>query len=190
MTGRTHDLAAFTALSYIVLSQPLQNYSLGTILVAFSTNMIGGLAPDLDQSTTEFWKIFRGGRYIGDIIAPLIAHRHISHSIIGIILGGVIISFALNVAKSFLLVDMSAVWWAFMIGYLSHIVMDMFTTEGVPLLFPLKFKFGFPPLRSLRIPTNGIVERGIVFPGLLLLNGYLYYQNYHRILDFFKNNLH
>lgn len=46
MTGRTHDLAAFTELSYIVFTNPLPHITLATALFAFSANMIGGLAPN------------------------------------------------------------------------------------------------------------------------------------------------
>ena len=55
MTGRTHDLAAFTALNYIVATQPLEPITLPTVFVAISANFIGGLAPDLDQPTSSFW---------------------------------------------------------------------------------------------------------------------------------------
>ena len=51
MTGRTHDLAAFTAMSYVLVTTPLEQMTLATAIVAFSVNMIGGLAPDLDQSS-------------------------------------------------------------------------------------------------------------------------------------------
>ena len=56
MTGRTHDLAAFTALTYVVATQPLPEMKLSTVLVALSANFIGGLGPDIDQPTagTDF----------------------------------------------------------------------------------------------------------------------------------------
>ncbi len=49
MTGRTHDLAAFTTLSYFVATVPMHPISLGTAIVAFSANLVGGLTPDIDQ---------------------------------------------------------------------------------------------------------------------------------------------
>ncbi|MBI4096947.1 MAG: hypothetical protein HY428_00835 [Candidatus Levybacteria bacterium] len=65
--------------------------------------------------------------------------------------------------------------------------MDTFTQEGVPWLFPIPFRFGIPPLKFLRIKTGGIVEKSFVFPGLLLINVYLVYANYGRLLDFVKH---
>ncbi len=46
MTGRTHDLAAFTAMGVVVVSNPLPQITLATALVALIANMIGGIAPE------------------------------------------------------------------------------------------------------------------------------------------------
>src|SRR3989344_918736 len=105
MTGRTHDLAAFTALTYTVATQPLSQISLPTALVAISANMIGGLAPDLDQSTSSFWNKFRGGSLFSKLISPLLGgHRFISHSIIGVVIAGFLVEKLLNIMSSFLIV--------------------------------------------------------------------------------------
>lgn len=187
MTGRTHDLAAFTALSYIVATQPLQEISLATGLVAISANFLGGLAPDLDQSTSSFWGKIRGGSIFGKLIAPLLGgHRFISHSIVGIILFGILLDKLLNLAGSVLFVDMNIVWWAFMIGFVSHLVMDTLTKEGVPWLFPIPIHFGIPPLSFLRIKTGGIIEKSLIFPGLILVNGYIYYTYYGKFLSLLR----
>ena len=47
MTGRTHDLAAFTALGFIVLTQPLPQMTLATGLVAVLANLVGNLLAGL-----------------------------------------------------------------------------------------------------------------------------------------------
>lgn len=188
MTGRTHDLAAFTALSYVLVTTPPDKISLATALVAFTANMVGGLAPDLDQPTAKLWHDIRGGSILGKIISPLMGgHRFISHSLIGLILGGIIARVILDMMGTVLLVDMHIVWWAFMIGMISHLIMDFFTHEGVPLLFPIPIKFGFPPLSFLRMKTGGIVEKSFVFPILIFINGYLYYTNYQTILTFLRH---
>jgi membrane-bound metal-dependent hydrolase YbcI (DUF457 family) len=62
--------------------------------------------------------------------------------------------------------DAHIVWWAFMIGVASHLFMDMFTKEGVPLLLPIPVKFGIPPLKALRLTTGKIGEK-VLFLGLL-----------------------
>ncbi len=188
MTGRTHDLAAFTALSYVLVTTPPEKISLATALVAFSVNMVGGLAPDLDQPTARLWHNIRGGSIIGKVISPLLGgHRFISHSLIGIVIGGIIAKAVLDIVGTVLLVDMHIVWWAFMIGMVSHIFMDLFTHEGVPLLFPIPIRFGIPPLSFLRIKTGGLVEKSFVFPILIFINGFLYYTNYQTILTFLRH---
>ncbi|MBI2011985.1 metal-dependent hydrolase [Candidatus Daviesbacteria bacterium] len=187
MTGRTHDLAAFTALNYVIISQPLQEISLSTSLVALGANLLGGLAPDLDQSTSNFWRFVRGGSFFSRLISPLLGgHRFISHSILGVILFGVLIKQLLGLLSDVLLVDMEIVWWAFMIGFISHLAIDTFTKEGVPWLFPIPIRFGIPPLKFLRIKTGGLLEKSLLFPGLLILNGYLFYIHYHKFLDFLR----
>lgn len=188
MTGRTHDLAAFTAVSAVLFSNPsLPSYSLGTVLVSFTAIMVGGLFPDIDQPTAALWHRIPAGSIFGHLLAPLLGgHRYISHSIFGIVLFGFLLQVTLNAASSVVLVDMNIVWWSFMIGYLSHLIMDTFTHEGVPWLFPIPWKIGIPPIKALRMHTGGVIEKYIVFPGLLAINLYLYYSQYHKVLDFVK----
>jgi inner membrane protein len=190
MTGRTHDLAGFTALTFVMVTYPLSKMTLATALVAFSANMIGSLAPDIDQPTAALWHRMRAGSIIGKLVQPLLGgHRLISHSIIGIFLFGAFTNFLLGQMKSFLLVDMNIVWWAFMIGFLSHLLTDTFTREGVPWLFPIPINLGIPPFRFMRFKTGGIVEKSFVFPMLLITNIVLYYTNYGKFVEFLKNYL-
>ncbi len=188
MTGRTHDLAAFTALNYVFVTSPLMHMSLGTALVAFTANMVGGLAPDIDQPTADLYHRIRGGTIIGKLISPLIGgHRLLSHSLIGIFVFGFVAKILLQMMHGVLLVDMDVVWWSFMIGFISHLIADTFTTEGVPWLFPIPIHFGIPPLKFLRFKTGGLVEKSFVFPMLIIINGVLIYYNYARLLDFIRH---
>ncbi len=191
MTGRTHDLAAFTALGLSALSTPIDKITLSTALVAVVANMIGGIAPDIDQPTAPFWRNLPIGGVVGRTIAKLLGgHRFLSHSLIGVVAFAYGFRYLLNVIHpSFLQLDIGIIWWAFMIGFVSHLVMDTFTREGVPWLLPIPIKFGIPPFKLLRLPTGGFIERFIIFPGLLLFNGYFYYSNYSKLLDLLKHHL-
>ena len=188
MTGRTHDLAAFTALSWTVATQPIpQDITLATVIVAISANFIGGLAPDIDQSTATLWGRLRGGRIWGKILAPLFGgHRFISHSIIGIFIFGIGFKFILELMSPVLIVNMDIVWWAFMIGFVSHLVMDTISRDGVPWLFPIPIRLGFPPFRFLRMKTGGFLEKTFIFPMLILANIWIYYTYYSRFLEIIK----
>ena len=191
MTARTHDLAAFTTLGIIVFSYPLPHITLATGLVAVVANLVGGIAPDIDQPTAPLWRNLPVGKYVGKTFDKLLGgHRFISHSIIGLVLFGSGWYYLLHILKpSFPALDMDIIWWAFIIGFISHLVMDTFTHEGVPWLLPIPVKLGFPPFKALRITTDGLIEKFAVFPGLFLLNGYMYYLHYGTILELFHTYL-
>ncbi|CAN5205405.1 hypothetical protein BH09PAT2_BH09PAT2_05810 [soil metagenome] len=188
MTGRSHDLAAFTALNIaFLIAQPLPHITLATTLVALGANMIGGLLPDIDNGTSDIWDKVRGGNILARFIRPLIGkHRMISHSILGMVIVGYLLNFVLSWLGSFLIVDMNIVWWSIMVGYLSHLVADSITHEGVPWLFPIPIRFGFPPFECMRMKTGGFIEKFIAFPGMILINAYLVYTNYSLYLLFVR----
>lgn len=186
MTGRTHDLAAFTALNIVVVSTTIPHVSLGTILVALSANMIGGLAPDIDQPTGVLWRKLPIGTLYSRLFTPFLGgHRFLSHSIAGFCLFAFLSHYLLQLIGTILLVDMNIVWWSFLIGYASHLLMDSITREGVPWLFPVPYHFGFPPFAFLRMKTGGFIEKVIIFPGLLIINGLLIYTHYNTYLFLF-----
>ncbi len=191
MTGRTHDLAAFTALGVIAIMTPHESITLSTALVAVGANMIGGIAPDIDQPTAPFWRNLPITGYLGRSLTKLLGgHRFLSHSIAGVFLFGAGFRFVLQTLQpSFPRLDMDVIWWAFMIGFVSHLVMDTFTREGVPWLLPIPIKFGMPPFRVFRIPTGGFIERFIVFPALIIFNAYFYYLNYAKLLELIKHHI-
>lgn len=186
MTGRTHDLAAFTTLTIMVATQELPAMRLATVFVALAANILGAITPDLDQPTAQFWRDMPVGSIIGRIVHPLLGgHRLISHSLLGMAVIGYLLKLLLGRVGLVLLVDMNIVWWAFMLGYFSHLLVDTITKEGVPWLFPLPVRFGFPPFKALRITTGAWTEKFIIFPGLLILNGYLIYYHYSAFLHLF-----
>lgn len=188
MTGRTHDLAAFTALTVTLATQPLHHMTLATAIVAFTANMIGGLAPDIDQPTADLYHRIRGGSFVSHLIAPMLGgHRFLSHSLLGLFLFGWLTRTILGWMSAVLIVDMNIVWWSFMIGFGSHLIMDTVTREGVPWLFPLPVHLGVPPFKALRMKTGGFLEKFIVFPALVSVNIYIYYLYHARVLDFLRH---
>lgn len=171
MKARTHDLAAATGLSIVVVAMsPLPPLSLSTVLLAIVANQLGGIAPDIDQPTAPFWRNLPIGGVIGRIIDKMLGgHRFLTHSLIG----AAIMTFLFHWLLVFLHpimpgVAIDYIWWAFVIGIASHLVMDTFTKEGVPWLLPIPVKFGFPPIKAFRITTGKGVENFIVFPLLAL----------------------
>lgn len=190
MTGRTHDLAAFTALTIVFTYAPtIPIMSLPTVITALGANFIGGLFPDIDQPTSDFWDNFRMGPFVAKVVCPALGgHRNISHSLLGLLVIGFGSRWLLGWILPFILLDIDAevVWIAFMIGVISHILTDMPTKAGVPLLWPLNWSFGFPPVRALRMDSGKFVEKFIVFPALLCVTGYLLYSHQDRVLEFIR----
>ncbi len=184
MTGRTHDLAAFGTLAVIVLSQPTRTITLSTLLLGILANQIGGIAPDIDQPTAPLWRNLPIGGAIGKVIDRLLGgHRFLTHSLLGLVLFGYATKFVLGMLRPLLPhADTGLITWAFVIGMLSHLVMDTFTKEGVPWLLPIPVKFGFLPLKKLRITTGKKVESLLVFPGILGLILWLMASHYHQVL--------
>lgn len=182
MTGRTHDAAAVLALGGVLLATHPSTTTLGTALAALLANQIGGIAPDIDQPTAPFWLNLPVGGIAGRIGGRLLGgHRHISHSLVGVLIFGFLTHWFLRILQPAMPhINTDYVWYAFLIGYLSHLVMDSFTREGVPWLLPLPYKFGLPPLKSWRLVTGGKLESLILFPGLLALIIWMtaHYYNY------------
>jgi inner membrane protein len=189
MTGRTHDLTAFTALHIAFAVSPLPMMRLSTALVAFSLGMVGGVIPDLDEWTSDSWDKIPAGSLIGRFVQPLLlgSHRLITHSLLGMAICGGVLWYGLTAVAHVILVDMTVVWWATMIGYFSHLVADSLTKEGVPWLFPIPLRYGIPPMRFLRIRTGSWREFYMFVPALLLLNGYLLYTRYEQYVLFFRS---
>ncbi|GAC1386534.1 MAG: hypothetical protein NVS1B7_4380 [Candidatus Saccharimonadales bacterium] len=191
MTARTHDLAAITALGFIVILRPLPVVSLATVIISVFANLVGGITPDIDQPTAPFWRNLPVGKYVGKLFDKLLGgHRFITHSILGVVIFGLAVHWLLIFLHPIMTsVDRHYVWWAFMIGMLSHLVMDTLTKEGVPWLLPFPYKFGFPPIKSLRITTGKTVETWFVFPALLVVNGLWYHAHYLQILTFVRHGI-
>lgn len=182
MTARTHDLAAITGLMLALFLQPsMPNISLGTVIACLLANQLGGIAPDIDQPTAPLWRNLPVGGLIGKIISKTLGgHRFLTHSLLGIALLGWLVHLLLSfIHPLFPHLNNGYIWWAFMIGVLSHLVMDSFTKEGVPWLLPIPYKFGFPPIKKLRIVTGKKLENFVVLPMLMVFDlAYcaLYYQ--------------
>jgi inner membrane protein len=184
MTARTHDLAAITVLLVVVLLNAPESLRLSTLLLAVFANQVGGIAPDIDQPTAPLWRNLPEGHLIGKAFGKLLGgHRFISHSILGLALFGWLCNLLLHFLHPIMPhVNIQLVWYAFLIGYVSHLVMDTLTKEGVPWLLPIPVKFGFPPLKSLRITTGKWVETCVLLPGLLALDVWLCWGHYEHLV--------
>ena len=181
MTGKTHQLLGLTVgvSVFVSMTEPIYNPATpGFLLVVCH---FSALIPDLDRSTAKIWQFIPFGGHIGRIVDPLIKHRNISHSILGVLLFSLFLKLLLLTFPDYWAVDTYIVWVAGVVAYISHLVADMFTVDGIPLLFPIKRFFGLPPkpFEGIRIETGKWFENLIVFPAinvvllLILLSNWL-----------------
>jgi inner membrane protein len=191
MTSRTHDLAALTALGLVVFIEPLRTVTLATALLAVLANQIGGIAPDIDQPTAPLWRNLPEGKFFGKVFDKSVGgHRFLTHSLLGVALFGFLMHLLLQFLHPLMPhVNIGLVWWAFLIGMLSHLAMDTLTKEGVPWLLPIPFKFGLPPIKAFRITTGKKFETLVVFPGLIVLNIWLGSSHYHELVLFVHHHI-
>lgn len=187
MTSRTHDLAAVTLVSFRFLAYPPAAMGWETILGIGLATLIGGIIPDIDNVASSAWKFDLTPWEDDATRKSLSGHRNLSHSIIG----GALFSFAVGLALQVIKIphlDAQLVQEAFALGFLSHLITDSLTHEGVPWFYPIDIRLGFPPFKSLRMKTGGIIEKFIVFPVLLILTVFIYYA-YHTNLQMLLKNI-
>ncbi len=185
-------MAAMVGLvAVVIVLSPLPPLSLATILLSLLANQLGAIAPDIDQPTAPLWRNVSFGRLFGPAMTRLLGgHRFLTHSLIGVALAGWLFFLLLQFLQPIMPhVQIDVVWWAFMIGMISHLVMDSVTKEGVPWLLPLPIKFGFPPIRRLRITTGKKIETLVIFPLLVLLLIAVCSVGYRQLYELFQNRM-
>ena len=166
MTGKTHQVVGLTLGlgSYLINTNPGYGpATLGTVLVVSS---IAALLPDIDQPAGKIWHLMPFGDTVGKAANTFLQHRNITHSILGFGLISYGFYRLLLIAPDYWGINAHFVLIAFMLAYGGHLVADMITVEGIPLLFPYQKMFGFPPkpFDGLRILTGKWFENLIIFP--------------------------
>lgn len=127
-------------------------------IIFFVLVLFGSLLPDLD---TPHSKLGRKFWPISFLISLFVKHRTATHSLL---------FFIIVVGVSGLLVNMFDLSWFYAIGIsvgtLSHLVGDMLTNRGIPLLYPFVKK-------SFRMPLTfrtGSAKESVICMGLIFMN--------------------
>jgi len=137
----------------------------------------GALLPDIDNANSIL------GRKLGPIsreIQHLAGHRTVFHSFVGLLIGSGLaigleqmVVYLLNqrgMPLPALFIGAShLVFFAVLFGCLMHLAADALTIGGVPLLWPNRTRFGFPPDSRQRFRTGSWPEFVIVWSFLLLV---------------------
>lgn len=169
MTARTHDAFAFASLITIAAYYPPSALNLYTFSASIIGNIVGSLIPDMDDAGNRLWDLLPGGNFAGRIFRRVFyKHRTITHSFVGVYLLYKILEWGLPKLLNPNFVDIKIILASIMIGYISHLLADSLTKEGLPLLFPINLNFGIPPISALRIRTGGFLENFMVLPSVAL----------------------
>ena len=167
--SRTHNLIAFASLLTATVYFSPVDLTATTMIVALVANSVGSLMPDLDQATNKIWDMLPLGDSVGKFLSNMLfGHRSLSHSFIGMFGVYKLVYWLFPMIFNSMYINYQLVCVSLLIGYYSHIVADGLTEEGVPLLYPIKIKFGFPPIKSWRIKTDHWFEKLVITPSLVV----------------------
>ena len=126
MQAKTHILFSLICVLFYIDYYNVQNPIIFTILVLFTT-----LAVDIDESNSKLGKHFKP---FSSIIQWILGHRGLLHSLLIPLLFYIILSF----------LNQQEIAVAIVIGYISHIAMDILTPQGVYIFYPFKLKINGP----------------------------------------------
>lgn len=125
------------------------------LIVGAATAILGSLLPDIDHPKSWIGHRLKG---ISTFIASIFGHRNFFHSplALGILFGlcwylfqGSIFVFASN---------------AFCLGYLTHLIGDWITSQGIPIFWPIKKRFRSP----LSFRSGGIIEHTVALTFMVI----------------------
>ncbi len=152
MQGTTHVAIGFLSGAVVAAGFHVPLYlQTGAVLMVAS---IGSLMPDIDTPASKMSKSLGGLRKP----MSLFAHRGLTHSLFAVIVVALIMVF-LQVQF------VHAV--AFLVGYISHLLADSITKQGIRLWWPSKRRFR-PIAKALTIKTGGTIDWLIGIASLVL----------------------
>lgn len=136
-----------------------------TTLIAAVTGGLAALLTDLDSPQS-----FMGSRVplVPSAVRMTLGHRGPLHSLAAA--GGIYALTHWFMPQVFTGLISGLNQWIFL-GYISHLILDMFNPGGVPLLWPVQGRLSIP-----LVHTGGLLERFIVFPTVSILFLFLLYK--------------
>lgn len=163
MMGKTHLTIGGAAWIGLALVPYMPYHSATAIAGGWFLAALGALGPDLDQRQSMGSRIFGPITQAISYVVRKVSggHRKLTHSLLGMALLGAIAGVCIAMLH---LIPWIAV--AFVVGWLSHILADMITVQGCPLMYPFDdYKFGLHLMK-----TNHGGEHFVVFPLAILAN--------------------
>ena len=153
-------------LTFAIATMPESN-KITYISIITVSSLLGSLLPDIDEPRSYIGKKFKP---VSRIIKATAGHRGLFHTLLICFLFPLIYFLIKDIPQiqpyddyiSLIFIGLSA-------GYLSHLLMDMMTISGVPLLWPIiNRKISILPLKTNRDEWIAILL--FIIPVLLALN--------------------
>ena len=143
MTAPTHITFSVLFTEFILTS-----LSIEPTYTALASSTLGSLLPDIDTPKSAVGRVFP---FLSIPIEHKFGHRQITHSWIFIAVC-MILFLPLLLFKKFL------IYSSLVLGVISHILIDMANTTGVPFFYPYYARFVFPENKSSRIEVGSKKE--------------------------------
>lgn len=161
MNRPTHILGGASMALIISTMMELPDISLiGTMTISAG---LGALLPDIDKKNTT---ISNKHPVVSFFVRLFTTHRGFTHSFLALIMLAYPLYLLVKTVGS---VYLGYAVIGILLGYMSHLMLDMFNPEGIPLFFPFKFKVSLAPIK-----TGGLIEH-IIRVALLVLIVFLLY---------------
>lgn len=153
MKYKTHIVGG-AALGYVIYNNVdmLSNYvnDSPTFMVATAGLVIGSLMPDIDIKTSYMSK---KARPVSFFTSKLFKHRGYTHSIVGVTTFSILLFFLMEML-GFSSVTTKLFSLSFMIGMISHVLLDLVTWGGVTLFYPYNKRIHLGKLRNDIMPYS------------------------------------
>ena len=134
--------------------------------IAIATTLIASILPDIDHTKSLIGKLFLPvSRYLN----RRFGHRTITHSITFL---GLIALFLLFLERNFF--PEKPITTIFVMGYISHLLLDMATIQGVPLFYPFfRNPCVLPGNPDLRFRSGNLRTESMIFCFFLFMGVFL-----------------
>ncbi len=175
MTALTHQraglLCGLMTQQWVIqthFDDPNRFSQLFLVIIFCSSTMIGALIPDLDMKSSQLSQLVP---FLSKMITRRYKHRTLTHSLLSLLpyLLLIELSVFLNVSREIFILMVLGL----LIGHLSHMILDLLTSQGIALLYPIKRKVHLAPFK-----TGGKAERVISRCLMASITCYFVYETY------------
>ncbi|CAA2930555.1 metal-dependent hydrolase [Arsenophonus endosymbiont of Bemisia tabaci] len=150
MTAGGHFIFALASAIFVKkleLSAELAQGNWWHIIIGGIGGILTCLLPDIDHPKSFFCQRLN---WLSIPIAKVFGHRVITHSFLAIV--GCSIFFSSDLLSRIIIRIPVDFVHAMVVGYISHVVADMLTPAGIPLLWPYRRRFCMPTLNPTKYP--------------------------------------